>query len=196
MVLMSFPTSTPTLITASTEVTPQQDLTITPLQGLLDHLDELRYVLDTDRAWFDGLIDLVVGCPDTAAAVSLAHACSLSIAKRLTRHHDRAVRQALCRNPLVVDVDLQVALAGDPDEQVVLALLDAVDPYVETCEAIIDGPHPAARRILAHRPLTDALLGRLADDPHPVVAAQARLTLAERADRNPRAAHPKLRLVA
>ena len=38
------------------------------------------------------------------------------------------------------DLRVQLQLAQDDDERVVLALLDHVDPYVETCDVIINGP--------------------------------------------------------
>ena len=59
-----------------------------------------------------------------------------------------------------VDVRVQRVLASDDDEQVVLALLDHVDPYRDVVEVIIDGPHVAARRELAGRNLPTELLVR------------------------------------
>jgi hypothetical protein len=78
------------------------------------------------------------------------------------------------------DARLQRLLASDPEERVVLALLDRVDPGVEAAEIILAGPHVAARRELARRPLRTDLLERLANDADPVASAAARRTLARR----------------
>jgi hypothetical protein len=82
------------------------------------------------------------------------------------------------------DLRVQLELAADEDERVVLALLDAVDPYREVVDVIIEGPHVAARRVLAGRNLLTVLLERLADDPDPVTAETARRTLATRRARS------------
>jgi hypothetical protein len=83
------------------------------------------------------------------------------------------------------DLRVQLALAADEHERVVLTLLDAVDPYREVVDVIIDGSHVAARRVLAGRNLLTELLERLADDPDPVTAETARRTLAARCARTP-----------
>ena len=67
--------------------------------------------------------------------------------------------------------------------EIVLALLDHVDPYVEVCELIIAGRHVDARRELAGRNLRSELLERLAEDADPVTSAMAAAELARRAGR-------------
>jgi hypothetical protein len=51
------------------------------------------------------------------------------------------------------DRRVQLALAADPDERVVLALLDHVDPCCEAVDLIVAGPHGAARQVLRERGL-------------------------------------------
>ena len=75
---------------------------------------------------------------------------------------DLDVRLAAAASRWNWDARVQRVLATDPDERVVLALLDHVDPYVDVCELIIAGPHVAARRELAGRNLRTELLERLA----------------------------------
>ena len=81
------------------------------------------------------------------------------------------------------DLRVQLQLAVDDDERVVLALLDHVDPYREVCDKIIDGPHVAARRELAGRNLLTELLERLAADADPETAERAKRTLDARSGR-------------
>ncbi len=90
------------------------------------------------------------------------------------------IRLAAAASRWNVDARLQQVLAVDPDEEVVLALLDHVDPCVEAVERIVAGPHVAARRELARRNLRTELLERLARDADPVASGAARSTLARR----------------
>ena len=78
------------------------------------------------------------------------------------------------------DPRVQRLLAADPDEGVVLALLDNVDPGEEAARLIIEGPHVAARRVLAASNLPTELLELLAADVDPVASETARRTLAGR----------------
>jgi hypothetical protein len=79
------------------------------------------------------------------------------------------------------DVRVQVVLGTDPDERVVLALLDHVDPDIDVCRQIIAGPHIAARQELARRNLTGELLDLLAKDSDPTVRSTAAASIARRA---------------
>jgi hypothetical protein len=53
------------------------------------------------------------------------------------------------------DRRVQLALAADPDERVVLALLDHVDPCREAVDLIAAGPHAEAHRVLRESGLKD-----------------------------------------
>lgn len=89
-------------------------------------------------------------------------------------------RRMAALSPMATDADLQLTLASDPDEQVVLNLLDNVDPHREANLAILAGPHRRARRELARRNLTTATLLTIVDDADPVVRRSARETLEQR----------------
>ena len=112
--------------------------------------------------------------PDPLAGAGLRDVLALAQAP------DAETRCAAAASRWNWDVRVQRLLAGDVDERVVLALLDATDPYVEACELIIDGPHVAARRVLAERNLRTELLQRLAVDRDAEARASARATLARR----------------
>ncbi len=111
---------------------------------------------------------------------------SLTDVRAFTIDPDVKVRIAAAASRWNWDLRVQLALAADDDERVVLALLDHVDPYREVCELIVEGPHVAARRMLAGRNLLTELLERLADDADPPTAEAARRTLAARAARPPK----------
>ena len=108
---------------------------------------------------------------------------SLTDVRALAIDPDPEVRFAAASSRWNVDARLQRVLATDPDERVVLALLDRVDPYVDVCQLIIAGPHVDARRELARRNLRRELLELLADDVDPTASAAAAAELARRAGR-------------
>jgi hypothetical protein len=105
---------------------------------------------------------------------------SLTNVKAFALDPDVQMRLLAARSRMNIDTGLQRILATDPDERVVLALLSSVDPGVEACELIIDGPHIHARRDLARRNLTSALLEPLAGDPDPLTRRLAQATLERR----------------
>lgn len=115
-----------------------------------------------------------VGCVDKVAGWELADVRALAI------DPDPSVRIVAAASCWNWDVRLQRVLATDPDERVVLALLDQVDPGFEVCELIIAGAHATARRELAGRNLRDELLERLAFDTDPIASATATRTLGRR----------------
>ncbi len=75
------------------------------------------------------------------------------------------------------DVRVQAVLSTDPNQRVVLALLDQVDPDIGVCQLIIAGPHIAARCELARRNLNADLLELLASDGDPQVRSTAEQTI-------------------
>jgi hypothetical protein len=89
---------------------------------------------------------------------------SLTDVKAFALDPDVQMRVLAARSRMNIDAGLQRILATDPDERVVLALLASVDPGMEACELIIDGPHVLARRDLARRSLVTSLLVKLAQD--------------------------------
>jgi hypothetical protein len=93
---------------------------------------------------------------------------------------DVEIRRMAALSKWVVDSDLQLVLATDPDEQVVLNLLSQVDPHAEANHHILASPHTLARRELARRNLATASLLALVDDSDEVVRTAARTTLERR----------------
>jgi dual specificity phosphatase 3 len=120
---------------------------------------------------FDPYLYSTVACEDHRAGLSLTDIRALAL------DPDPAIRQVAACSPWCVDGGLQLVLASDPDESVVWSLLGTIDPGVEACGMIIDGPHVAVRRHLAGRKLRPELLERLALDTDPVVAEAARQSL-------------------
>ena len=157
---------------------PDADL-IATLSRLGDVL-AIRTLSESERAWVEAALDLSIGHPDPFIRASMAQRCSLRQLRRMLHDSHIAVRAACASNPFVIDIDVQLALAGDAESVVVHALLDQVDPYRPVCDVIISGPHVAARARLAERNLAGDLLERLAGDPNPDVAAAAADTLAHR----------------
>jgi hypothetical protein len=102
---------------------------------------------------------------------------SLTDVRAFALDPERHIRVLAALSNYNIDVTLQAALASDPDEAVVLALLSRVDPSAEVNRLIISGPHVAAKRELARRNLTTATLQLLAVDDDPITRelAQARL---------------------
>lgn len=141
----------------------------------------IRTGSDAESEWVNAALNLSVGHPDPFVRASMAQTCSLRQLRRMVNDPHIAVRAACAANPFVIDVDIQLALAGDAEAVVVHALLDHTDPYLDVCEVIIAGPHASARKRLAFRNLRTGLLERLAVDSHRAVATAAQATLAHRA---------------
>ncbi len=93
---------------------------------------------------------------------------------------DVEMRRLAALSPWVIDADLQTVLATDPDETVVLNLLERVDPHREANVHILASRHTAARRELACRNLTTETLLTIVDDPDDVVRRAVRTTLERR----------------
>ncbi len=139
----------------------------TPFPNIYSHPLQLRLFDDTEYSggrYKDPLADWPLSC-----------------VRALAIDPDLEMRLTAAASRWNWDVRLQRVLATDPDQRVVLALLDHVDPYVEVSELIIAGPHEAARRELAGRNVRTTLLERLADDPDPITRATALRALAQRA---------------
>lgn len=90
--------------------------------------------------------------------------CQLTDIRALAIDPDPQIRIAAASSRWNWDVRFQQVLGTDPDERVVLALLEHVDPDIDVCRQIIAGPHTAARRVLAARNLRPELLHLLAAD--------------------------------
>jgi hypothetical protein len=105
--------------------------------------------------------------------------CSLTDVKAFALDPDVTIRRLAALSNMNIDAGLQRTLCSDPDESVVLTLLSRVDPTVEMCQLIIAGPHINARRDLARRKLTTALLQILASDTDQTTGelAKARLVI-------------------
>jgi hypothetical protein len=105
---------------------------------------------------------------------------SLSDVKAFAIDPDLSMRRLAASSKWNIDANLQRTLCADPDEGVVMTLLSQVDPSMEMCDVIIDGPHVCARRDLARRNLRTEILARLAGDVDATTSALASARLAER----------------
>ena len=105
---------------------------------------------------------------------------SLTDIRALSIDPDPQVRARATKSRFNWDEGIQLQFASDPDESVVLALLDNVDPGMSATRVIIDSPHVEARRVLAARNLKTELLLLLAADHDPIAGETARNTLARR----------------
>ena len=104
-----------------------------------------------ERAWKRQYLELLTGHPRIETRIGLAAHGSLQLARSMVHDRSKRVRQAIAFNPFIGDLDLQLALANDKELDVVLALIDATDPWLETCQVILTGPHLEARRELIER---------------------------------------------
>ena len=86
--------------------------------------------------------------PDPRARLALARTGPLGILRALVYDPDPTVRYAILENPLIVDADIQAALAADPEEAIVLGLLATVSSSRQISQAILKGPHVLARQQL------------------------------------------------
>ena len=105
---------------------------------------------------------------------------SLIDVKAFALDPDVTLRRLAARSRMNLDAGLQRILCTDPDESVVLELLSQVDPTVEMCSLIIDGPHVNARRNLARRHLTTDILRTLTRDEDDAVRELSESTLTTR----------------
>jgi hypothetical protein len=105
---------------------------------------------------------------------------SLADVKAFALDPEVGVRWLAARSNWNIDANLQLTLANDPDEAVVMALLSRVDPGPQACRAIFAGPHVNARRDLARRNLLTELLLELAEDPDDATRELAQVRLVTR----------------
>jgi hypothetical protein len=105
---------------------------------------------------------------------------TLSDIKAFALDPELHVRCFAAQSPWAVDADVQLVLAVDPEEAVVMQLLQSLDPCLEAVEVILAGPHREARRMLAGRNLRTELLLGLVDDTDHEVRNRAMATLARR----------------
>jgi|GEM_PF-5091047 len=101
--------------------------------------------------------------PDVTFRRHLAVRASLATLRHLVTDADESVRRACAFNGFAIDVDIQIALAGDSACSVVLALLRNVDICADAADQIVAGPHRRAKVALAaKRNLPQDLRARLA----------------------------------
>lgn len=117
---------------------------------------------------------------DPYAFVDELEGHSLTDVKAFALDPEVSVRRLAALSNWNLDANLQVTLANDPDEGVVMALLSRVDPGAQACRAIFASPHVNARRDLARRNLLTELLLELAEDPDQVTRELAQVRLVTR----------------
>jgi len=123
--------------------------------------------------------------PDPLARLALARTGPLGILRALVYDPDPTVRYAILENPMIVDADIQAALAADPEEAIVLGLLATVSSNRRISQAILKGPHVLARQQLASKRVSFTTLKALAIDPDPLTRVTAKKQLAGRRQLNP-----------
>jgi hypothetical protein len=123
--------------------------------------------------------------PDPLARLALARTGPLGILRALVYDPDPSVRYAILENPMIVDADIQAALAADPEEAIVLGLLATVSSSRRSSAAIIAGPHSKAKQLLASKRVSTTTLKALAIDADPLTRVTAKKQLAGRRELNP-----------
>ena len=123
--------------------------------------------------------------PDPRARLALARTGPLGILRALVYDPDPTVRYAILENPMIVDADIQAALAADPEEAIVLGLLATVSSSRRISQAILKGPHVLARQQLASKRVSFTTLKALAIDADPLTRVTAKKQLAGRRQLNP-----------
>lgn len=132
--------------------------------GQLGAALSIRTASAREADWVRQAIDLVGALPDPMMRARLASSCSLRQLRVLVRDEHLAVRLSCVDNPFAVDRDIQVALCGDREVEVVRAFLDRFEPCFEAAQILINHPRPSIRARLASPRRRRELLDRLAAD--------------------------------
>jgi hypothetical protein len=133
-----------------------------------------------DSNWRHLYYSVLLVHPDPLARLALACTGPLGILRALVYDPDPTVRYGLLENPLVVDADIQAALAADPEEAIVVGLLETVSPSRRTSAAIIAGPHTKAKQLLASFRVSSNTLESLAQSSDRLTRITAKKQLAGR----------------
>lgn len=120
--------------------------------------------------------------PHPDARYVLAATGPLGVLRALVHDPDPRVRSGVLHNPLLIDADIQAALAGDPVADIVVGLLERVSPTAEVCRIVMEGPHAEARRALARLRIGSERLKALADDADLTTRCIARARLDARGE--------------
>ena len=118
--------------------------------------------------------------PDPLARLALARTGPLGVLRALVYDPDPTVRYGILENPMVVDADIQAALAADPEEAIVVGLLKTVSPSRRCSAAIIAGPHSKAKQLLASYRVSSNTLESLAQSSDSLTRITAKKQLAGR----------------
>jgi hypothetical protein len=125
---------------------------------------------------------LLASHPHPDARLALACTGPLGALRALVHDPEPRVRYGVLSNPLAVDAGIQLALAQDPEPEIVIGLLNAVSPSTAACRAVIEGPHPEAKRVLARMRVGSEPLKALAHDDDLVARCIARARLDARGE--------------
>jgi len=131
--------------------------------------------------WMETMIALTASYPDPYVRCQIATHGSLRQLRALAQDENLSVRAQCAENGFIIDLDLQLMLAMDPEPVVIHAMLDRVDPYREVVEVLVDSPHRSVRARLATLNISTELLQRLAGDTDEKVSGIARTRLEQRA---------------
>lgn len=132
--------------------------------GQLGAALSIRTASAAEADWVSQATELVGALPDPMTRARLASTCSLRQLRVLVRDEHLAVRLSCVDNPFAIDRDIQVALCGDHEVEVVRAFLDRFEPCFEAAQVLVDHPRPSIRARLASPRRRRELLDRLATD--------------------------------
>ena len=127
------------------------DIDMAVATGHFTHMLAGRAATSAEQAWKRQAVQLLATMPNANALACFAEVCSLSALRLLVNNPSNAVRLACTSNLFAIDVDIQCALAGDTNPEIVIALLHQVDLCLDAVEVVIAGPHSSAQRALAGR---------------------------------------------
>jgi len=149
------------------------DDTIRPLDldgDLTELLSELGRALairtekPSEVEWIDTITHAAASHPDPFIRAGLTRRATLRQLRHLVRDRHLGVRTMAATSPLVIDLDVQLAIAEDTEASVIHAMLDTCDPYMEVAQRLVACPHPSVRARLAASRIAVRLLERLTHD--------------------------------